>query len=130
MNKIAPCLFLFLLLVACSPGAPSEAVIQTAIAATEEARPTATLMPTATLEPTSTPVPTNTPEQEGDASTPVAMPEQVSDSDAGQIYAAAIRQMYSVEHSFDDPQEFSLVYIANTTDDGTTLDVPATPPQK
>ena len=78
-------LFLFTLLVSCSPGAPSDAAIQTAIVATEGARPTDTPvltdtpMPTVTKEPTSTPVPTNTPEKEGDASAPLDTPEQVSD---------------------------------------------------
>ena len=36
---------------------------------------------------------------------------------------------FSNDHSFDDPQKFPLVYIVTTTDDGTTLDVPATSPQ-
>jgi hypothetical protein len=47
----------------------------------------------------------------------------------GQIYAAAIRQVYTVDHAFNEPPAFPLVYIVTTTDDGTLLEAPATPPQ-
>lgn len=58
-------------------------------------------------------------------------PEPLSSADEGHIYAAAIHQIYYVDHSFGgDPPDFPLVYIATTTDDGTMLDLPATLPQE
>ncbi len=73
------------------------------------------------------------PEQTATVSTPVDTLEPMSGYEAGQIYAAAIRQMYTIDFSFGEPgepPEFPLVYIVSTTDDGTLLYAPATPAQK
>lgn len=60
---------------------------------------------------------------------PAFTPEPVNADDAGQIYAAAIRQVYFVEHSFGgDPAEFPLVYIISTTTDGKLLEAPPSTP--
>jgi hypothetical protein len=52
-----------IIMVSCSPGAPSESVVQTAIAQTQAVQPTATASSTATPEPTftATELPTETP---------------------------------------------------------------------
>ena len=79
--------------------------------------------PTTAAEPEQTPI----------VSTPVITLAPLNAADAAEIYAAAIRQMYSVNHSFGQPgetPEFPLVYIVSTTDDGTLLLAPATPPQE
>jgi len=65
------------------------------------------------------------------APVPVDTPGPVSEEEAGEIYATAVREIYTVDHTFgDDPPEFSFVYIVTTTDGGTLLDTPATEPQK
>lgn len=61
------------------------------------------------LMPTATPAP------------PGAQPEPVQDlSEEAQIaiYAAVIRQLYMVDHTFDRPPEWPIVYVLGTTDDG------------
>ena len=73
------------------------------------------------------------PEQTDLVSTPITTVELASIEDAGQIYAAAIRHMYTLDNSFGEPgepPEFPLVYIVSTTDDGTLLQAPATSPQE
>lgn len=94
--------------------------------------PAASSTPEDTLEQaTAANTPADTPEQATAASKPMNTPEPLSDDDAGQIYAAAIREVYNVDHSFGgEPPDFPFVYIATTTDEGTLLDAPATPPQK
>ena len=87
MKKLLACVTLLALLVACSPGAPSEGDIQTAIAQTAEAiaevAPTNTAVPTETPTPVPTktirpidtlPPPTNTPSPTK-TPTPTATPE-------------------------------------------------------
>jgi hypothetical protein len=75
--------------------------------------------------------PVDTPEPVVTVTVPVDTPEPVSSDDARQIYATAVRQVYTVDHSFGgDPPDFPFVYIVTTTDDGSLLDAPATPPQK
>ncbi|MGB3713075.1 MAG: hypothetical protein WA996_01475 [Candidatus Promineifilaceae bacterium] len=49
-------------------------------------------------------------------------------SDA-QIYATAIRQIYTVDHSFSEPPLWSLIYLVSTTNDSVMLDAPTGPPQ-
>lgn len=84
--------------------------------------PVPTLEPTATAQPTDEPVPTIT---------PLRTPEPLSTETQAQIYAAAIRQMYGVEHSFGgDPPQKSLVFIRGITDDGSLLYAPVTEEQK
>ena len=58
MKRIILGFFFFVILVAC--GGPSESAIQTAIAETESAKPTATPIPIDTLTPTNTPTQTPT----------------------------------------------------------------------
>ena len=48
-------------------------------------------------------------------------------SDA-QTYAAAIRQIYTVDHSFSEPPLWSLVYLVSTTSDSVMLNAPIGPP--
>ena len=129
MKNIFLCLTLILLTTACSSGAPSEAAVQTAIAATAVAIPTATMIPTATPKPANTPEPANTAEPTADDKPTADAPKPLLAADERHIYAAAIRQMYSVNHNFADPPEFPLVYIATSTDDGSLLDAPITSPQ-
>lgn len=75
--------------------------------------------------------PPEAPEQTATVTVPVEAPEPLSGSDMGQIYATAVRQVYTVDHSFGgDPPDFSLVYIVTTTDDGSMLDAPVSAPQK
>jgi len=53
-----------------------------------------------------------------------------SDSgDDAQIYAAAIRQIYTVDHSFGQPPGWPLVYVVNSTDDAVMSYAPAAPSQ-
>lgn len=82
--------------------------------------------------PTSTITPTSQPEQpELTATSPAITPPAPSTAEAGQIYAAAISQVYFVENSFGgDPPEFPLVYIISTTTDGTLLQAPPSIPQE
>ena len=101
---------------------PAQAPEQTATvtAPVEAPEPTATVS-----------APLELPEQTAVATTPVEASKPLSDSDMGQIYATAVRQVYTVDHSFGgDPPDFSLVYIVTTTDDGSMLDAPASAPQK
>jgi hypothetical protein len=46
-----------------------------------------------------------------------------------QIYAAAIRQIYTVDHSFGESPGWSQVYVVTTTDDSAMIDAPKAPPQ-
>lgn len=46
-----------------------------------------------------------------------------------QIYAAAIRQIYTFDHSFVEPPFWSQVYVVSTTDDSVMLDAPTGPSQ-
>ena len=49
--------------------------------------------------------------------------------DAAQIYAAAIRQIYHVDHSFGEPPGWPLVYVVSVTDDSAMVDAPTAPSQ-
>ncbi len=51
-------------------------------------------------------------------------------NDDAQIYAAAIRQIYNVDHSFGEPPGWPLVYVVTTTDDSVMVDAPTAPSQK
>jgi len=120
-------LILLILLFAASGCAQANQPVQTAVTATHTpASPTqAAELP----EPTATA--TRTDEPAPPATVPPEAPEPLSESDAAQIYAAAVRQIYTVDHTFgSDPPEFPFVYIVTTTDDGSLLDTPATDPQE
>ena len=54
-----------------------------------------------------------------DAPTPVASDDQA------QIYAATIRQIYTVDHSFGEAPGWPLVYVVSTTDDSVMGDAPS-----
>ena len=41
-----------------------------------------------------------------------------ADGDEAAIYAAAIRQIYTVDHGFDEPPNWPNVYVVSVTDDG------------
>lgn len=60
---------------------------------------------------------------------PMDQPE-LSGSDEAQIYAAAVRQIYNVDHSFGQPPGWPLVYLVGNTDDSMMPDAPAAPPQR
>lgn len=61
-------------------------------------------------------------EDTNDAPTPAAINDNV------QIYAAAIRQIYTVDHSFGESPGWPLVYVVTTTDDSAMVGGPAAPP--
>ena len=58
-------------------------------------------------EPTMAPPPTSTP----------ATSLAIAKDDQAAIYAAVVRQMYTVDHTFDEPPNFPVVYLVRTTDD-------------
>jgi hypothetical protein len=95
-------------------------------------RPTAASTPMPTPdEPAVTNTPVEPTEQPAATSRPIATPDPVSDEEAAQIYAAAIRRMTTFEHSFGgNPPDFPLVFILSITSDGELLGAPITPPQK
>jgi hypothetical protein len=107
----------------------SEEAAGVAAAGTPASGSSATNTPPApALEPSPTDQPTEEPAPTG---TPALTPEPLSIEAQGQIYAAAIRQMYGVEHSFGgDPPQKSLVFIRGITDDGSLLYAPVTEEQK
>jgi len=74
--------------------------------------------------------PADTPEPTAASSSPTDTPILTGSGAEGQIYAAAVRQVYNVDFSFGDSAEFPLVYIATITDDGSLLEAPFTPEQK
>jgi hypothetical protein len=56
-------------------------------------------------------------------------PGLASSSEDAKIYAAAIRQIYSVDHSFGEPPAWPLVYVVNRSEDLVMLDAPFAPSQ-
>ncbi|MGD8854945.1 MAG: hypothetical protein PVG33_01330 [Chloroflexota bacterium] len=48
-------------------------------------------------------------------------------TDEAQIYAAAIRQIYNVDHSFGEAPGWPLVYAVSVTDDSVMVDAPSAP---
>lgn len=48
-------------------------------------------------------------------------------TDEAQIYAAAIRQIYTVDHSFGEAPGWPLVYVVSVTDDSVMVDAPTAP---
>jgi hypothetical protein len=57
-------------------------------------------------------------------------PDTADTNDDAQIYAAAIGQIYNVDHSFGEPPGWPLVYVVTTTDDSVMVDTPTAPSQK
>ncbi|NCF68905.1 MAG: hypothetical protein GWP61_23330 [Chloroflexi bacterium] len=49
--------------------------------------------------------------------------------DDAQIYAAAIRQIYTVDHSFGQAPGWPLVYVVSVTEDSAMIDAPGAPSQ-
>ena len=49
--------------------------------------------------------------------------------DDPQIYAAGIRQIYTVDHSFGQAPGWPLVYVVSVTDDSVMIDAPGAPSQ-
>ena len=56
-------------------------------------------------------------------------PTPAANNDEAQIYAAAIRQIYTVDHSFGESPGWPLVYVITTTDDSAMIDGPVAPSQ-
>jgi hypothetical protein len=56
-------------------------------------------------------------------------PTPAEGGDEAQIYAAAIRQIYNVDHSFGQSPGWPLVYVVSVTDDSAMVDAPTTPSQ-
>ena len=50
-------------------------------------------------------------------------------AEAGQIYAAAVSEIYHVDHSFGEAPGWPLVYVVSTTDDSAMVDAPTAPSQ-
>jgi len=50
-------------------------------------------------------------------------------TDEAQIYAATIRQIYTVDHSFGEAPGWPLVYVVSVTDDSAMFDAPTAPSQ-
>ena len=130
---------------ACTPTAVPEedTAVSTAVEASEQVD--SGIVSTAVREPPATvtaavekPEPAGTataavetPESKATAAAPVDTPEPVSEEDAGKIYAAAVREIYTVDHTFGgNPPEFPFVYIVTTTSDGSLLGEPATEAQE
>jgi ABC-type transport system involved in multi-copper enzyme maturation permease subunit len=83
---------------------PAPMVVREAVRAVEvEAPPT----------PTPAPTPTWTPQ----AVAPGQLPGSLSADEEAEVYAAVVRQLYSVDHTFDQPPNFPVVYLVRTTDD-------------
>lgn len=61
--------------------------------------------------------------------TPAPLPILGEDEQAA-IYAAVVRQLYTVDHTFGEPPNFPVVYLVRTTDDGVgDPDVPRAEPR-
>lgn len=56
-------------------------------------------------------------------------PTSAAANDDAQIYAAAIRQIYHVDHSFGESPGWPLVYVVSVTDDSAMVDAPSAPSQ-
>ena len=73
-------------------------------------------------EPTETPTVTPTPSQPQQGISPPPPPTPaavISEVDQAAVYAAVIRQLYTVDHTFgDQPPNFPVVYLVRGTDDG------------
>jgi hypothetical protein len=93
-----------LLLAACTAG-ESAAGIPLAPTATAP-RETPTASPPTATEPAATP-----------AGEDAAPEEAAAEADAAAIYAAVVRQLYEVDHSFDQPPNWPYLYILGETDD-------------
>ncbi len=51
----------------------------------------------------------------------------LSAADEAQIYATAINQIYTVDHSYGEPPGWPLVYVISVTDDSAMFDAPTAP---
>jgi ABC-type transport system involved in multi-copper enzyme maturation permease subunit len=67
--------------------------------------------PGALPAPTAPPIPTATPRAEGEPGA------ALEDDDLAAIYVAVIRQLYLVDHTFEEGHQFPAVYLLATTDD-------------
>jgi hypothetical protein len=74
--------------------------------------------------PTVTPVPTEPPSTLANGTptpTPLPLPPgsdpSLPEADQAEIYAAVIRQLYTVDHTFGEPPNFPAVYLVRATDD-------------
>jgi len=56
-------------------------------------------------------------------------PIPAAGNDQADIYAAAVRQIYTVDHSFGESPGWSQVYVVTVTDDSAMFDAPKAPPQ-
>lgn len=103
------------------PPLPPGVAIERAVVVVEST-PLVPPLPTPAPTPTPTPVPTAEPEESGGTpsaaapSTPTAAPD-LSEADQAAIYAAVIRQLYTVDHTFDRAPNFPTVYLVRRTEE-------------
>jgi ABC-2 type transport system permease protein len=67
-----------------------------------------------TVAPPPAPVPTDA--TQVDSPSPTSTPS-LSEDDQAAIYAAVVRQLYTVDHTFGEPPNFPVVYLLRPTDD-------------
>lgn len=92
------------------PSVPTPVIAQPMPVMVERSIQVIEVEPTPTPAPPGTPTPT--PDQAPDG--PDALPED----EQAQIYAAVIRQLYTVDHTFDQAPNFPVVYLVRSTQDG------------
>jgi len=85
---------------------PQSIIVEKQMARAVEVKPTMT--------PTPTPLPTRPPALISPLPTPTPT---LSEEDQVAIYAAVVRQLYTVDHTFGEPPNFPRVYLVRTTDD-------------
>jgi len=84
---------------------PQRALIEREVVVAAEAEPTKT----------PTPAPTELPQVISPPPTPRS---NLSENEQAAIYAAVVRQLYTVDHTFgDNPPNFPVIYLVRTTDD-------------
>lgn len=84
---------------------------------------------TATEDTTDAPTPSGNDDALSPAGSDKDEPIPADAGDDAQIYAAAIRQIYNVDHSFGQPPGWPLVYVVSTTEDSAMVDAPTAPSQ-
>jgi ABC-2 type transport system permease protein len=87
---------------------PAPVIVESEVVQVRPLQPTMVPPPVATEAPLSvSPLPTPTPE---------ALPP-FGEEDEVAIYAAVVRQLYTVDHTFGEPPNFSFVFLVQATDD-------------
>jgi ABC-2 type transport system permease protein len=100
-------------MVAVPPRAVSvPVVVEVPVGALPTVTPAPTEPPSTPLAGTATPAPLPPPSGAGSSSDPSWAQE-----DMAEIYAAVVRQLYTVDHTFGEPPNFPTVYLVRITDD-------------